>query len=57
MNLDLLTKEAFFVIGYISFIFIVFLSIIVCAIKISNTCIKKFIQEYNKPDLDSTSNH
>lgn len=56
MNLDLLTKEAFFVIGYISFIFIVFLSIIVCAIKISNTSIKKFIQEYNKPDLDSTSN-
>ena len=57
MNLDLLTKEAFFVIGYISFIFIVFLSIIVCAIKISNTSIKKFIQEYKKPDLDSTSNH
>lgn len=56
MNLDLLTKEAFFVIGYISFIFIVFLSIIVSCIKISNTSIKKFIKEYNKPDLDSTSN-
>ena len=56
MNLELLTKEAFFVIGYISFIFIVFLSIIVSCIKISNTSIKKFIQEYNKPDLDSTIN-
>lgn len=56
MEINLLTKEAFFVIGYISFIFVVFLGVVVCCIKISNASIKKFIQEYNKPDLDTTSN-
>jgi hypothetical protein len=56
MQLDLLTNEALFIIGYISVVFISFLMIIITCIKISNTSIKKFISEYKKSCLDTTTN-
>jgi uncharacterized membrane protein YccF (DUF307 family) len=56
MGIELLNKEALFVMGYISFIFVIFLSVVICCLKITKISINKFIQEYNNNDLDSTKN-
>jgi hypothetical protein len=56
MQLDLLTNEAIFIIGYISTVFILFLMIVVACIKITNKSIKKYILEDDKTYLDTTKN-